>query len=64
METIILASNNKHKLSEFQGCFAQKGIEAEIIPLSATGFCGDIPEDAEEENSITYEQLEKMFSLL
>ena len=47
MLKIVLASNNKHKLSEFQGCFAQKGIEAEIIPLSATDFCGDIPEDAE-----------------
>ncbi len=47
MLKIVLASNNKHKLSEFQSCFAQKGIEAEIIPLSATGFCGDIPENAE-----------------
>ena len=47
MLKIVLASNNKHKLSEFQGCFAQKGIEAEIIPLSETGFTGDIPEDAE-----------------
>ncbi len=47
MIKIVLASNNKHKLSEFKGCFAQKGINAEIIPLSETGFNGDIDENAD-----------------
>lgn len=47
MIKIVLATNNAHKVSEFKSCFAQKGIKAEIIPISETGFTGDIIEDAD-----------------
>ncbi len=47
MIKIVLATNNSHKVSEFKSCFAQKGIDAEIIPISETGFSGDIIEDAD-----------------
>lgn len=47
MIKIVLATNNSHKVSEFKSCFAQRGIDAEIIPISATGFTGDIVEDAD-----------------
>ena len=45
MIKIVLATNNAHKVSEFNNCFREKGIEAEIIPISATGFSGEIIED-------------------
>ncbi len=44
---IVLATNNSHKVSEFKSCFAQKGIDAEIITIKETGFQGDIIEDAD-----------------
>ncbi len=47
MIKIVLATNNAHKVSEFNNCFREKGIEAEIIPISATGFAGEIIEDAD-----------------
>ena len=47
MIKIVLATNNAHKVTEFKNCFAEKGIEAEIIPISATGFSGEIIEDAD-----------------
>ena len=47
MIKIVLATNNAHKVSEFKSCFAQKGIEAEIIPISETGFSGEIIENAD-----------------
>lgn len=47
MIKIVLATNNAHKVSEFKSCFAQKGIDAEIIPISETGFSGNIVEDAD-----------------
>lgn len=47
MIKIVLATNNAHKVSEFKSCFAQKGIDAEIIPISQTGFKGEIVEDAD-----------------
>ncbi len=53
MMKIVLATNNSHKVTEFRNCFAEKGIEAEIIPISETGFSGEIIEDADtfEENA-------------
>lgn len=47
MIKIVLATNNAHKVSEFKGCFAQKGIDVEIITLDETGFKGEIVEDAD-----------------
>lgn len=47
MIKIVLATNNAHKVSEFKSCFAQKGIEAEILTLEDVGFAGDIAEDAD-----------------
>ncbi len=47
MIKIVLATNNSHKVTEFKNYFAEQGIEAEIIPISQTGFKGDIIEDAD-----------------
>ena len=47
MIKILLATNNAHKVKEFKSCFAQKGIELEIVTLAESGFCGDIIEDAD-----------------
>lgn len=47
MIKIVLATNNAHKVSEFKGCFNQKGIDIEIVTLKEIGFCGDIIEDAD-----------------
>lgn len=47
MIKIVLATNNSHKVSEFESCFRQKGIDIEIITLKETGFCGEIIEDAD-----------------
>ncbi len=44
---IVLATNNAHKLAEFQSCFDQKGIDAQFVPISETGFTGDIIENAD-----------------
>lgn len=48
MIKIVLATNNSHKVSEFKSCFAQKGIEAEIITIAETGFKGEIIENADD----------------
>ena len=47
MIKIVLASNNSHKVSEFKSCFAQKGINAEIVTLRDIGFDKEIVEDAD-----------------
>lgn len=47
MIKIVFATNNSHKVSEFKSCFAQNGIEAEIITIKETGFDGDLIEDAD-----------------
>lgn len=47
MIKIVFATNNAHKVSEFKSCFAQNGIEAEIITIKETGFKGDLIEDAD-----------------
>ena len=47
MIKILLATNNAHKVKEFKSCFAQKGIELEIVTLAESGFSGDIIEDAD-----------------
>jgi len=47
MIEIVLATNNKHKVAEFKSCFEQRGISARIIPISETGFKGEIIEDAD-----------------
>jgi XTP/dITP diphosphohydrolase len=47
MIKIVLATNNKHKISEFRSCFSQMGIEAEIITVKEAGFNGEIVEDAD-----------------
>lgn len=47
MIKIVLATNNSHKVSEFKSCFAQKGIDIEIVTIKETGFTGDIIEDAD-----------------
>lgn len=47
MIKIVLATNNAHKVTEFKSCFAQKGIDAQIVTLKEIGFSGDIIEDAD-----------------
>ena len=47
MIKIVFATNNLHKVSEFKSCFAQNGIEAEIITIKETGFSGELIEDAD-----------------
>lgn len=47
MTKIVLASNNVHKVSEFKSCFAQKGIDAEIVTLRDIGFNEEIIENAD-----------------
>ena len=47
MIKIVLATNNAHKVSEFKGCFLQKGIDIEFLTIKETGFKGDIIEDAD-----------------
>ena len=47
MIKVVLASNNAHKVSEFKSCFAQKGIDAEIVTLKDIGFDKEIIEDAD-----------------
>jgi XTP/dITP diphosphohydrolase len=47
MIKIVFATNNSHKVSEFKSCFAQNGIEAEIITIKETGFEGELIEDAD-----------------
>lgn len=47
MLKIVFATNNSHKVSEFKGCFSENGIDAEIITIKETGFCGEIVEDAD-----------------
>lgn len=47
MIKIVFATNNAHKVSEFKSCFSQMGIEAEIITIKETGFCGELIEDAD-----------------
>lgn len=47
MTKIVLASNNSHKVSEFKSCFAQMGIQAEIVTLAEIGFDADIVENAD-----------------
>lgn len=47
MIKIVLATNNSHKVSEFKSCFAQKGIEVEIVTIRETGFDGEIIENAD-----------------
>lgn len=44
---IVLATNNSHKVSEFKSCFAEKGIDADIVTIAETGFSGDIIENAD-----------------
>lgn len=44
---IVLATNNAHKVSEFKSCFAEKGLDVEIITIRETGFTGEIIEDAD-----------------
>ena len=43
MDTIILASNNKHKISEIQSILS----DYKIIPMKEIGFTDDIVEDGE-----------------
>lgn len=47
MLKIVLATGNKHKVREFKNIFEENGIEAEIIPISETGFKGEIIENAD-----------------
>lgn len=47
MIEFVLASNNAHKVSEFKSCFAQKGIEANILTLKDVGFTDEIIENAD-----------------
>ena len=44
---ILLATNNSHKVSEFRRCFAEAGIDAELITIAESGFRGEIEETAE-----------------
>ncbi len=44
---LLLATNNRHKVSEFKSCFAQKGIEVEIVTIREVGFDGEIIENAD-----------------
>ena len=47
MVKVVLATNNSHKVSEFRSCFAQMGIDAEILTIKEVGFSGEIIEDAD-----------------
>ncbi len=47
MIKLVLATNNAHKVSEFKSCFAEKGIDADIVTIRETGFSGEIIEDAD-----------------
>ncbi len=47
MMRIVFATNNAHKVKEFKSCFAQMGIEAEIITIKEIGFKGELIEDAD-----------------
>ncbi len=47
MIKIVFATNNAHKVSEFRSCFAQMGVDAEIITIKETGFSGEIIENAD-----------------
>ncbi len=44
---LLLATNNRHKVSEFKSCFAQKGIDVEIVTIREVGFDGEIIENAD-----------------
>ena len=50
---IVLASRNKHKISELQALLQEHIPDVEILSLDDVGFYGDIVEDGEtfEENA-------------
>ena len=43
----VLATNNKHKIDEFKRFFNDVGINIDLIPISETGFKGEIDENAD-----------------
>ncbi len=47
MIKLVLATNNAHKVLEFKSCFAEKGMDAEIVTIRETGFSGEIEENAD-----------------
>ncbi len=44
---VVLATNNKHKVSEFRRCFETAGLDIELITTSESGFVGDVEENAD-----------------
>lgn len=58
MNTIVLASNNKHKIEEFKQI-----LKTNIIPMEEIGFCDDILEDGKTfyENSLIKAQAVSKF---
>lgn len=47
MITIVLATNNPHKVSEFRSCFSQLGTDIGIMTVKETGFDGEMIENAD-----------------
>lgn len=45
--TFVLASDNRHKVEEFQRFFSGNGLDIRIIPMREAGFTGTIVEDAD-----------------
>ena len=48
MKTVVIATNNPHKLSEFKRIFLkEQGVDYNILSLADVGFKGDVEENAD-----------------